>query len=207
MPAKRSARKKVKKLALTVVAPESLGSVELLPILVSSPEEAINRTYECLLYDITEDMQHQTIKLKLRVVRADEEKAYTVYAGHEYLREYLRSLIIRGTSYVDIIRDVETKDGVKYRVRVNVFTVRRINTSKKSAIRKITFEYLDKRSKEIDNDAFIKEMLFGKTSADILARVKKICPIRHVGIVKVKLLSDPLKLAEISYASGAPSSG
>ena len=40
-------------------------------------------------------------------------------------------------------------------------------------------------------------MLFGKTAADILARVKKICPIRHVGIVKVKLLSDPREVAPL----------
>jgi len=202
----RKARKRVKKRALTVIAPDSLGSVELLPIVVSNPESAIMRTYECLLYDITEDIQHQTIKLKLRIVKIEDDKAYTIYAGHEYLREYLRSLVIRGTSYVDIIRDVETKDEIRYRVRVGVFTVMRINTSRKRAIRRFTFEYLDSKVPELDNDAFIKEVLFGKTSADILARVKKICPIRHVGVTKVKLLTDPIKVAEKVYGSSIATS-
>lgn len=203
MTPKRRGKKIAKKL-LTVLAPSSLGGVELLPIMVSDPELAVSRTYECLFYDVTEDVQHQTIKLKLRIVKVDGDKAFTVYAGHEYLREYLRSLIIRGTSYVDIIKDVVTKDGVKYRVRAGVFTVRRINTSRQKAIRKIAFEFLEKRASELDNDVFIKEMLFGKLSSDLLAKVKKICPIRHVGIVKVKLLSNPLQLAEKIYGSSSP---
>ena len=203
----RKVRRRIKKKLLTVTAPDSLGGVELLPIMVSEPSKAILRTYECLLYDITEDPQHQTIKLKLRIVRVDGDKALTIYIGHEYLREYLRSLVIRGTSYIDIIKDIETKDNVKYRVRVGVFTVRRINTSRQKAIRRIAFDYLEKRAKELNNDAFIKETLFGKMSSDLLARVKKICPIRHVGVVKVKLLSNPIELAEKIYGGSSPSSG
>ncbi len=201
-PRAKGRRLRRKKLLLTVVAPDYLGSIELLPILASNPESVIRRTYDCLLYDITEDVQHQTIKLLLRIVDVQDDKALTIYSGHEYLREYLRSLIIRGTSYVDIIKDVETKDGVKYRIRVGVFTVKRINTSRQRAIRKIAFEFLEKRVKELDNGTFVKEALFGKLSSDLYTRVKKICPIRHVGLVKVKLLSDPLEIYEKAKEKG-----
>lgn len=197
MPAR--AKRVLKKKYFTVTAPESLGGIELLPVMAVDTSSLIRRTYECLLYDITEDIQHQTVKLYLRIVKVDDEKALTVYGGHEYLREYLRSLIIRGTSCVEAISDVKTKDGVRYRIRVGVFTVRRINTSKQKAIRKIVVNFLGERLAEIDNDTFIKNVLFGKLSSDLYLQAKKICPIRHVGIVKVKLLSDPIEVAAKVY--------
>lgn len=198
MPKKGRVKRRRKK-SFTVVAPPSLGEVELHEVLANDEKSLINRTYEPLLYDITEDLQHQNIVLRLKITRVEDGKAYTIFAGHSYVREYLRALIVRGTSFVKAFKDVETKDGYRYRVLAGAFTTRTINTSRKRAIRKIAFEILEKRAKELDNDAFIKGILFEKIASEIYNAAKKICPLRHVGILKTKLLSIPEAQKRIIY--------
>lgn len=198
MPRKRRIRKPRKK-SFTVMAPASLGGVELHEVLANDGKKLINRVYEPLLYDVTEDLQHQNIVLRLKITRVEDEKAYTIFAGHSYIREYLRALIVRGTSFIKAFKEVETKDGYRYRIMVGAFTTRTINTSRKRAIRKIAFEVLENRAKKLDNDSFIKEMLFEKLASEVYKAAKRICPLRHVGIVKAKLLSIPETEKRVIY--------
>ncbi|NIM45876.1 MAG: 30S ribosomal protein S3ae [Nitrososphaeria archaeon] len=205
---RRTVKKREKKRLYTVTAPPSLGGMELLEVMAKEDESLINKTYRPLLYDISEDLQHQNMVLKLKINRVEGEKAQTIYFGHEYVREYLRALMIRGTSYVEATRDVETKDGFLYRAMVGSFTSRRINTSRKKAIRKIIFDVLEKRASELDNDSFIKEMLFGKIASEVYNMAKKICPLRHVGIIKQRLLAGPALGEEAVHEEGpSPSRG
>ncbi|HEW93720.1 MAG TPA: 30S ribosomal protein S3ae [Thermoprotei archaeon] len=190
----RRARKGKKKYYLTVKAPPVLGGIELLPIITTDPNNAIGRHVEVLLADITGDFKHQFIKVKLKIVAVKDGVAETIYSGHEYFREYERSLIMRGTSYVKAIRDVTTKDGYRYRIRVGVFTTKRITNSRKKAIRRYVFKVLDEWAKKTDNETFIKDMLFGNIDEEIKKVSRKVYPIREgTGIMKVKLIAIPEK--------------
>jgi len=40
------------------------------------------------------------------------------------------------------------------------------------------------------------EMVLGKMGSDVYNEAKKVCPLRHVGVRKSKLLSMPLSLEE-----------
>ncbi|RLG60891.1 hypothetical protein DRN87_03415, partial [Candidatus Geothermarchaeota archaeon] len=113
--------------------------------------------------------------------------AYTIYYGHQYFREYIQALFIRGTSYVDIYRDIEVEDGVRYRVLAGVYTTKRINTSRKRAIRRRVFKVLDKYNGR-SNDEFLKAAIYGVIDAEIGSVARKIYPIRWVGIQKMKVV-------------------
>jgi len=96
---------------------------------------------------------------------------------------------MRGTSYVKAIKDIETKDGYKFRVRVGVFTAKRINNSRKKGIRRYVFDVLDKWAKKTDHQTFIRDILFGKLDEEIKKVARKVYPIRDgTGIYKVKVL-------------------
>jgi small subunit ribosomal protein S3Ae len=207
MPRRRTVRRKLKKKSFTIVAPHSLGGVELQDFVADDPERVIGRVCRPLLYDITEDLQHQNIILKLKIVGVEGKRAQTIFAGYKYVREYLRALVIRGTSFVEVIKEVETADGYRYRVTVGIFTIRRINPSRMRAIRKRAFEVLERKSGDLDHDSFIKEMLFEKVASEIYKSARKICPLRHVGILKVKLLSVPEAKREVIYEGVSVSSG
>lgn len=184
----RSRRGK-KKLHIMIKAPELLGGMDLYYILATDPEHIKGRRIEVLLSDLTGDFNHQFIKVKLKIMEVKDSYAYTVYDGHEYFREYERSFIMRGTSYVKAIKDIETKDGYKFRVRVGVFTAKRINNSRKKGIRRYVFEVLDKWAKRTDHQTFIRDILFGKLDEEIKKMARKVYPIRDgTGIYKVKVL-------------------
>ena len=190
---RRAARGK-KKYYFTVKSPDILGGVLLNDIITTDPNSIIGRTYETLLADLTGDLKHQFVKIRFKITSIDGNIARTIYIGHEYFREYEKSLIMRGTTYVEAIRDVKTKDGYKYRVRVGVYTTRRINNSKKKAIRRLVFQLLDKWVSKSDNETFIKDMLFGKMDDEIKKLARTVYPIREgTGIMKVKLVELPKK--------------
>lgn len=175
----------------TVVTPPYFGSVEIGSIPADDPQKLIGRVVESTLYDITEDFSHQYLKTYFQVIDVDGRRALTIFKGHEYSRDYLRSLVRRKTTRVDGIFDVVTKDGYKLRVSACAFTNYRIKTSQERAIRAIMKRIVEEKAKVLNFDQFVQEAVLGKIASDIYNEAKKIAPLRHVGIRKSKLLSRP----------------
>ena len=175
----------------TVISPPYFGNVELGLVPASEPEKLIGRVVELTLYDITNDFSHQYLKMYFQIIDVDGKTAKTIFKGHEYSRDYLRSLVRRRTTRVDGIFNVTTKDGYKLRVAVCAFTLTRIKTSQESAIRKIMQKIVDEKAAQLTFAEFVQEAVLGKIASDIYNEAKKIAPLRHVGVRKTKLLYRP----------------
>jgi len=63
-----------------------------------------------------------------------------------------------------------------------------LNTSRKHALRLIAKDVMAKTIPEMTIEQFIQATAFGKINSDILAAVKKVIHVRHVGIEKAKLI-------------------
>lgn len=186
------------KVWLTVHAPRALGSVPIASIPANSPEAAIGRVVETTLFDIFKDEpSNYSIKLYFQIVNVDGTDAYTIFKGHEYAREYLRNLIRRGSSMVDYINNYTTRDGYKIRTFIVAFTRNRINSSRKHAIRMTAHKILSERVLKLTYDQFIHEILVGNLKEMIFKEAKKVCPIRHLGIRKTKLLEVPKEVKQV----------
>ncbi len=144
------------------------------------------------MYDVMKQdpSQHQ-IKIFVQISKISDGIASTVFKGHEYAKEYLRSLIRRGSSMISFVHDYTTMDGHTFRVATVVFSERRINTSKKHEIRLIAHRTLTERIPKMTVDQFAQEVTMGKLASDIMTEAKKITAIRHLGIKKTKLISTP----------------
>lgn len=173
-----------------VQAPPYFGNVELGAIPADAPEKLIGRVVETTLYDITGDFSHQYLKLYFQITSVEGKTAYTIFKGHEYARDYLRSLVRRRTTKVDGIFNLTTKDGYQFRVSVCAFTISRIKTSMEHAIRMIMEKIVREKSAALNMDQFVQEMVLGKIASDIYNEAKKIAPLRHVGVRKSKLLTQ-----------------
>lgn len=178
----------------TVVAPPYFGNVELGAIPADEQEKLVGRVVEATLYEITGDFAHQYLKIYFQITSVEGKTARTMFKGHEYSRDYLRSLVRRRTTKVDGIFNVTTKDGYRLRVAVCAFTLSRIKTSQEQAIRKIMTKIVEEKSKALTMDQFVQEMVLGKIASDIYNEAKKIVPLRHVGIRKSKLLTQAAQL-------------
>lgn len=174
-----------------VVCPPYFGGVELGAVPSDEPEKLVGRVLDATLYDITNDFSHQYMKMYFQVSGVEGKTASTVFKGHEYSRDYLRSLVRRKTTRVDRIIDVTTKDGYKLRLSVSAFTLARINTSQEQGIRAVMKDIVEKKAGELTFDQFVQESVLGKIASDIYNEAKKIVPLRHVGVRKSKLISQP----------------
>ncbi|MCW4033801.1 MAG: 30S ribosomal protein S3ae [Candidatus Bathyarchaeota archaeon] len=176
----------------TVVSPPYFGGVELGSVPADDPAKLVGRIVDGTLYDITNDFAHQYLKLYFRVEDVEGKTARTVFKGHEYSRDYLRSLVRRRTTRVDGIFNVKTKDDYGLTLAVSVFTLSRIKTSQEHDIRAIMSKIVKEKSDALTFDQFVQELVLGKIASDIYNESKKISPLRHVGVRKSKLTLQPV---------------
>ncbi|MGB9676330.1 MAG: 30S ribosomal protein S3ae [Candidatus Bathyarchaeales archaeon] len=174
----------------TVLAPPYFGNVELGSVPADEPEKLIGRVIDSTLYDITNDFAHQYLKMYFQITEVDGKTAKTMFKGHEYARDYLRSLVRRRTTKVDGIFNVTTKDGYKLRLATSAFTLSRIKTSQEKALRAIMEKIIKEKATNLTLDQFAQEIVLGKIASDIYNEAKKIVPLRHVGIRKSKLVTQ-----------------
>jgi len=178
-----------------ILSPSYFGSVELSMVPADEPSKLMGRIIDSTLYDITNDFQHQYLKMYFQVVEVDEKTAKTVFKGHEYSRDFLRSLVRRRTTRVDDLIDITTKDKYKLRLSVSAFTLSRIKTSQENSMRKLMMRIIKQKSEALTFDQFVQEVVLGKIASDIYNEAKKIAPIRHVGIRKSKLIQQLMPTA------------
>ena len=143
------------------------------------------------LYDLTNDFAHQYLKMSFQVSEVEGKTARTIFKGHEYSRDYLRSLVRRKTTRIDTILSVVTKDGFHVRVAVCAFTLTRIRTTQEHAIRSIMKRIVEEKAKVLTFDQFVQEVVLGKIASDVYNEAKRVAPMRHAGIRKSKLVSQP----------------
>ncbi len=177
---------------VTVLASPSFGLMPIARVPITDLEKASGRVIETTLYDILkQDPQHYAFKLYFQVDKVEGETAPTIFKGHEYSREFLRSLIRRGSSMSDFIKDYRTKDGYLVRVYCIALSQGRMNTSKKHDLRLIMDKVIGERAVGLTYDQFAQELVLQKVASDVYNEAKKITHLRHVGIRKSKLISRP----------------
>jgi len=174
---------------ITVNAPDSFNNVPIAYVPITDEENAPGRVLEVTLYDILkgDPSQHQ-YKMYFQLDKVNDDKASTIFKRFEYSKEFLRSLVRRGSSKINFIIDAKTKDGYIFRIKVIALTHRQLNTSRKHALRLIARDIINKTVPEMTIDQFVQATCYGKINSDIMAAAKKVIRIRHVGLEKVKLI-------------------
>lgn len=174
---------------ITVNAPDSFNNVPIAYVPITDDENASGRVLEVTLYDILkgDPSQHQ-YKMYFQLDKVQDEKASTIFKRFEYSKEFLRSLVRRGSSKINFIIDAKTKDGFIFRIKVIALTHRQLNTSRKHDLRLIARDIINKTVPEMTIDQFVQATCYGKINSDIMAAAKKVIRIRHVGLEKVKLI-------------------
>lgn len=174
-----------------VVSPSYFGGVDLGAIPADESQKLVGRIVDTTLYDITEDFSHQYLKMYFQITSIEDKTASTIFKGHEYSRDYLRSLVRRKTTRVDGIVNVHTKDDYNLRVSITAFTLNRIKTSQEHAIHAIMTRIIEEKASVLTFDQFVQEAVLGKIASDAYNEAKKIAPIRNMGVRKSKLVSQP----------------
>jgi len=174
---------------VTVNAPDSFNNVPLAYVPITDDENAKGRVLEVTLYDILkgDPSQHQ-YKIYFQIDKVDGDKATTIFKRYEYSKEFLRSLVRRGSSKISFSIDVKTKDGYIFRIKIIALTHRQLNTSRQHALRLLAKDVINKTIPNMTIDQFVQATCYSKINSDIMAAFKKVIRVRHVGLEKVKLI-------------------
>jgi small subunit ribosomal protein S3Ae len=174
-----------------VVAPSYFGNAEIGSTPSDSDKKVIGRIVDASLYDLTGDFSLAHVKIYFRINEIKGNKAITTFKGHDIARDYLRSLVRRGSSRIASIFDVKTKDGYEFRVTTIAFSVGRARTSQEKIIRSLMKTITQKKAKELKLEGFAQEAVLGKIGSEIYNEAKKTLPLRKCEIVKTKLIRGP----------------
>ena len=156
-------------------------------------DNVMGRTVENLLFDFTGKYSDISLKLKFQVndVNGEAKKCNAIFIGHQYTNDFIRSLIGRGSSKVQTILNLTTKDEYTFRLTTICTTLKRARNSQIVLIRKIMREILREFAKSLDHEKFIAGVIYGEFKNQIQRVAKTIYPLTNCVVVKSKLLSIP----------------
>ncbi len=180
-----------------VIAPEAFGGDQIAETPSADPEYVMGRTLNTTLMDLTGDYKKMHVKITFKVHTVKGDNAITDFNGHEYTRDYLRSMIRRRRTRIDGIFNVTTKDLARLRCSIIALTPFRCKTSHERGIRQVMVDVITKRAAKMPFDKYVMEIVTGKMATEIYKRAKKIHPIQNVDIWKSRVLNLPtIKLEE-----------
>lgn len=158
--------------------------------IADEPDKLIGRVLEVTLSDLNNDYSKMHVKLQFQITEVVGNTARTRFKGHTFSRDYLRFLVRRRRTRIDSINNVNTKDGIPFRVTATGFTAHRSKTSQKDAIRRKMLDIVADRANELTSEEFIREATGGKLSSLVYFECKKIYPLKGVEIQKTKILKS-----------------
>ncbi|MFX1297788.1 MAG: hypothetical protein ACFFD2_23445, partial [Promethearchaeota archaeon] len=176
----------------TCVAPRSFNNKDIGEV-IGLEDTIVGRTIETLLYDFTGKYSDISLKLifKIMDVNFENGRADTIFFGHQYTSDYIRSLIGRGSSRIQTIQNLTTKDGYLFRVTGICTTIKRARSSQIDLIRKIMDEVLREFASLYNHEKFIKAMISRELDNQIQRVAKTIYPLSNSVLIKSKLISIP----------------
>jgi small subunit ribosomal protein S3Ae len=151
------------------------------------------RVIENLLFDFTNDYSDINLKLKFKITNINPEamKCNSIFIGHSYTSDFIRSLIGRGSTKIQTIINVTTKDNYKFRTTMICTTIKRARSSQQILIRKIMDEILKEFAGNLNHEKFITGLIYHEIENQIARVAKTIYPLSSAVIIKSKLISIP----------------
>jgi small subunit ribosomal protein S3Ae len=180
----------------TVHAPEQFDRAELGTTPADEPERVLDRTIEATLGELREEGDGNNVKLTFRVNDVGSDTAYTEFVKHELARDYLRSLVRRGSSKVAAVQTVRTTDDYRVELQPVAFTTRQADESQEKAIRSVMMELVEETAAEHTFEELIDSVVEGRLSSAIYGEAKTIYPLRRAEIQKATLEAHPEEVRE-----------
>jgi small subunit ribosomal protein S3Ae len=178
-----------------LIAPEQFDRTELGSTFADEPDKIRGRTVEVTLGDITGDQGENNTKLTFKVTDVSSDAAYTEFIKHELARDYVRSLVRRGASKVDVAVTVLTTDDYRVQLQPVAFTTKKADRNQEKAIRRVMIDLVEEAAAERTFDELVDSVIEGRLSSAIYGEAKTIYPLRRVEVRKLTLEARPAEVA------------
>jgi small subunit ribosomal protein S3Ae len=179
----------------TVLAPEQFDREELGETTADEAEKVLGRTIETTLGDLQNDASENNTKLTFKINEVASDTAYAEFTKHELTRDYLRSLVRRGSSKIEAYVTVLTTDDYRVQVQPVALTTKKADASQEKAIRRTMIDLVEEAGRERSFEELIDSIVEGRLSSAIYGEAKDIYPLRRVEIQKTTLEARPEEVA------------
>ena len=173
-----------------IMTPTEFGDAEIGSTPARDPEILVNRSVESSMRELAGDFSKQYIKLYFRISGVSGDIANTEFVGHQVTTDYVRSMIRRGTSRIDSISTVTTKDGKRLKVHVLGVTIKRAKSSQQKFIRETMERMIQEAAAQKTFQELIEDIVGGKMASHIYHEAKKIYPLKRVETVKTRIIEE-----------------
>ncbi|QLH77698.1 30S ribosomal protein S3ae [Halosimplex rubrum] len=188
-------RRKQEKRWYTLIAPEQFDREELGETVADEPDKVLGRTIETTLGDLRNEASENNTKLTFKVNEVASDSAYTEFIKHELTRDYLRSLVRRGSSKIAAYITVLTEDDYRVQIQPVALTTKSADESQEKAIRRQMIDLVEESARERTYAELVDSIVEGRLSSAIYNEAKTIYPLRRVEIQKLTLEARPEEVA------------
>ncbi|PSQ02526.1 30S ribosomal protein S3ae [Halobacteriales archaeon QS_5_68_33] len=194
-------RRREQKRWYTLLAPEQFDRAELGETIAEEPDQVLGRTIETTLGDLRNDASENNTKLTFQVNEVASDSAYTEFVKHELTRDYLRSLVRRGSSKIEAYVTVLTEDDYRVQIQPVALTTKSADESQEKAIRRTMIDLVEESARERAYADLVDSVVEGRLSSAIYNEAKTIYPLRRVEVQKATLEAHPEEVAAEEEAS------
>lgn len=173
-----------------IMTPTEFGEAEIGTTPARDPSMLIKRRVESSLRELSGDFSKQYIKLHFQINNVAGDTANTNFVGHQVTTDYVRSMIRRGTSRIDAIAHVKTKDNTNMKIHVLAITIKRAKSSQQKFIRETMERLVAEAAAEKTFRDLVEDVITGKLASHIYHEAKKIYPLKRVEIIKTRVIEE-----------------
>ena len=174
-----------------IMTPKEFGDAEIGTTPARDPEILVKRRVESSMRELTGDFSKQYVKLYFQINDVAGDIANTKFVGHHVTTDYVRSMIRRGTSRIDTLSEITTKEGYKVDVHIIAITVKRAKASQQKFIRETMANLIRQAVDGKTFPEFVEGVISGKMASSIYHETKKIYPLKRVEIIKTQVAEEP----------------
>ncbi|MFN6991703.1 MAG: hypothetical protein ACK4MM_03155 [Fervidobacterium sp.] len=171
----------------TIIAPKIFNEKVLGETPADDTKKLISRTIEVPYITLTNDMSKFYIKVKFRITKVDNNKAYTEVAGMECLRDYLARMIRHGINRIDTIQRLKTQDGRNVAIKCITVTNKRVTKGIEKKISDFVKKVIEKSVTESKLDDFLSKIFSDSLKNKILKEGSKIYPLRNFDVRRLEV--------------------
>ncbi len=184
-------RQKREKTWYDVQAPEQFDRAHLGQTMADESEKVLGRTLETTLGELRDDPSENNTKLTFRITEVATDTAYTEFIRHELTRDYMRSLVRRGSSKVQAYVTVTTTDRYRVQIQPVALTTKSADQSQEQAIRRTMIDRVEAAAEDRTFADLVDSVVEARLSSAIYNDAKTIYPLRRVEIQKLTLEARP----------------
>lgn len=170
-----------------IKAPSFLNNFTIGQTITSDPSLLIDRIVETTVGEMTNDTSKNNIKMLFQIIKVNENIAETIFIGHTLTNDYLRSMIKRQTSKIDVVLTIKTMDNYIVTIKPTCFTLKRACASKIKGIRNTMTHIITDKIEKSNFEDLIHDIINGKLSSLIYKHIKNIYTIRRIEIKKTEI--------------------